>query len=361
MMLPLVVATFSPRPNLKFSLVWTNYPFDIYFFNVSKNPPTYSRCNLCKFTSNYNDKKPNSTPKDLILLVSLGKMKNLIAFIRSLRTTGSKCRVIVFADISALTNYEKKFYEEAENCGIEFINIGMVKLGNENGMYYLKYCLIRDFLILNRDKFDRIIACDMFDSIVQHDPFISAFNESQVYFSNEGFHIIENKFNMDYLNDAIKSMKQIDPNFTMNYKNGEYDVLIDKWIVNGGLQAAGDADSMIAFCEEMIKTGNFNLLEAYAMDQGFINLLLHTRMFEGKFKYKVESHRSDIFSTMGYWLYIVDYDKKPEKIEFGKISRSNYYPGIIHQFDRSTKIVKAFLDVCPNDRNYPDYIRYDRN
>lgn len=108
----------------------------------------YNQCILCKFTPKNRKYISNSSKKDAILSFGLNNLYNLFPLIRSLRTTGSKCRFILLTNSKSLTMYSSAYYKSANLCGVEFINISFVSYSKKE-TYFLRYFHLKNFLIKN--------------------------------------------------------------------------------------------------------------------------------------------------------------------------------------------------------------------
>ena len=67
------------------------------------------------------------------------KLNNLFPFVRTLRTTGTQCRFILFVNNKSLIRYPELFYQLAKDCGVEFINFGSVSFTKIQAMFLRFY------------------------------------------------------------------------------------------------------------------------------------------------------------------------------------------------------------------------------
>ena len=176
-------------------------------YNFSETPKGYNKCKLCSFVPNNGSHLPNSSGRDAIFLLGINKLTNLLPIVKTLRTTGSKCRVFLFTDAQTIKKYGlvRNFYVPLENCGLEIVNLGDLNTNDYYYICYLRYNIYKSFLILYRQFFDRIIFMDLYDSIIQHDPFTTEFGNS-LYLSDEGYIIRDNSFNLYYVEDGFKKL-----------------------------------------------------------------------------------------------------------------------------------------------------------
>ena len=320
---------------------------------IDKKINVSHRCKLCDFDIDNNGTTPNSSERDVILLVAFRKLYNLFPFVHSIRTTGCKARIFVFLDQIAEQSQTEEFYKQMEDCGVQFIPLYNYDPKFLDDVYYYRYLIYHNFLFANQKDIDRVIAVDLFDSIAQHDPFTVSFKKDYMYFSNEGYSLKENDFNLKTLEFAFEGLKKINASF--NRSDVNYHLLIQNPIINGGIQAGG-VKPFLAFSKFMTRIGDSKTMSAYGPDQAFLNYYLHTGAFENLFKYEIKLDKTAFISTIGVWLTDED-NVFPQTAELGNFERDNVKPAIIHQFDRSQVLYEAVIKACPNDSNVNDYSR----
>ena len=320
---------------------------------IDKEINVTNKCKLCDFVIDNNGTIPNSSERDVILLVSFRKLYNLFPFVHSIRTTGCKARIIVFLDQIAELSQTEQFYQQMKDCGVQFIRLYNYDPKFLDDVYYYRYIIYHNFLYINQDLIDRVIAIDLFDSIAQQDPFTLSFRTDQMYFSNEGYSLKENDFNLKTLEFAFEGLKKINESFKRSDVN--YHELIQQPIINGGIQAGG-IKPFLLFSEFMTRIGDPTTMAAYGPDQAFLNYYLHTGAFDDLFQYEIDFHKTAFISTIGVWLTDED-NVFPTSAELGNFERGDVKPAIIHQFDRSQVLFDAVIKACPNDSNINDYSR----
>lgn len=338
------------------SVSFSNYQnlFSFPYFIISKKPKPFDKCKLCSFTPNNGSYPPNSSPKDAIFVLGLNKLTNLLPIVKTLRTAGSRCRFFLFTDNSTLTNYKLsiKFFQMLEECGTEFVNLGHINSQNFYFICYLRYFIYKLFLIRYKKYFDRVIFMDLYDSIIQHDPFTTEFKNT-LYLSDEGYILKNDEFNRDNLDYGFRNIMQSgDPElfFSIEQRN----IIYNGNILNGGLQEGG-TESLIKFCEIMEKSGDVKSHRTYLLDQSFLNMIAYSGYLSKRMNFTIIPKGSDLSSTIG--IYVGEMNKNNVKIVFGNISIDDKFPAILHQFDRSSNIKDELRKVCPNDENFTDYLR----
>ena len=161
------------------------YSWDLEFFvgNLKLVPYTYSKnCPLCK--NSPHNKKPNSTPKDVILSYASGYISNMALFVRTLRTTHSNCSIVLFFDIeviNSLTDDEKQFLID---CDVQII---VCNFANAPEVYLKSYAfeLFESFIRNNVMMINRVIICDLFDFLFQGDPFNEYLPKDEIHIVHE--------------------------------------------------------------------------------------------------------------------------------------------------------------------------------
>ena len=328
--------------------------FDTFQFNITPIPKSFAKCKLCNFIPQNGKTTPNSSARDVIMSFGANRLYGLFPFVKSLRTTRTKCRLFVLVNTQALQQYSNFYYRTADQCGVEFVNIGPVDVTRKAAMF-LRYYMFRKFLIRNRKNIDRVIFCDLFDTVFQHDPFTVEFGDS-IYFTDEGTALCDNLLNLRWLKSVCKYFKaHPDPEFSIILHKEFLKNVRKHNIVNGGLQA-GTISLMIIYCTIMLKTGNKLTNELLFNDQGFLNLLIYSGYFKNKFNYTILPLTSDLFASISHYSDVIETEKSMKPI-FGKVGKDKSIPAVLHQYDRSPKVQAQLVKVCPNEFSLQDYTR----
>lgn len=328
--------------------------FDASHLDVTTSLKAYDKCKPCNFIPHNGKATPNSSGRDAILSFGANKLYGLFPFVRSLRTTGSKCRFFILVNSQALRRYSNFYYQNANECGVEFIDIGPVEITRKAAMFF-RYYLFRKFLIKNREKIDRVIFCDLYDTVFQHDPFTTEFGNT-LYFTDEETAIRDNMLNSRWLNSVYRYFKKHpDPDFPISFDKKSKKKIYQSNIINGGLQA-GTVPLLIKFCTVMLKTGNKLKMELLFNDQGFLNLMIYSGCFKNKFNYTIVPLKTDLFASISHYADVIETEKSIKPI-FGQAGKDGTVPGVLHQYDRSPKVRTQLIKACPNDLNLTDYIR----
>lgn len=132
-----------------------------------ETPHKENLCPACNFTPLY---PPTSTKRDVVLAAALNSIDRAEIFLRTLRMTGSRCRVILFLD--SKQSIEPHFLRFFKSCEIE-----PVYVDNQNnkilieGSKMTRYYYYHQWLSKHIDEVDRVLHSDTFDVFFQSDPF----------------------------------------------------------------------------------------------------------------------------------------------------------------------------------------------
>lgn len=330
------------------SLFYRNYNNSQFY--LSPTPKSFSKCQLCNFKP-YGKSIPNSSERDAILTIGTNKLLNLVLFIKTLRTTGSKCRFILFANNKVFSNYKSDFFRTIDDCGVEIINIG--DTSPDFRASHIRFMIFKEFLIKNRNLIDRVFLCDLYDTVVQHDPFITEFGNS-LYLNDEGFLIKQSPINSGWIYAGFKEWK-IENEPILKFDETLKKNIYNQKILNSGVQA-GTTDIMIKFCSIMCSSINKKTFQPFfPHDQAFQNMVVYSGYLDKRINYKILKTNTEFFASIDLISRIID--NSTEKLVFGDIKVDGGNPGILHQYDRSKKIRELLLEVCPNLNNFTDYIR----
>ena len=309
--------------------------FDQEEVNYTFTPFTPNeKCKFCNYTVR-NKEYANSTPRDVLMSGSFGTVQNIVVFLKTLRTTGSKCSVVVIMDNDAVSVLTDEMKEYIRNCGCQIINIGKLPIGNYPyaSMSYFYYPMYF-FLKKNKDKFDRVMKLDLFDAVFQGDPFNVQVNTTHLNIVDEGA-----TFNAWTGVWVINQFSKRYPPLTEEEKKHIY--------VCGGY-VAGGIDMIMHFIEELMKE---TIYEAGVDDQTTYNYLL----LRGSL---VNYPRSEIRKTD--FVYHTAYERMTnEPRDFGNIRTvrdKQAFASIIHQYYYRRQFGLSVLKACPRDS--PQLINY---
>ena len=317
-----------------------------YLNKTSFNNP-YQHCELCNMNIIDRNAKANSSPRDVILSISFGKIMSIFPFARALRTAGCRARIIIFVDDAAKKKYDLLFYQKLKDCGVELIQPNIRH--DYNDPTFQRYEVFMDYLLLHRSEIDRVITVDIFDTCAQSDPFTTDFRKDQLFLQPEGSILNSDPYNEDWIQCSYDNYKSLGIKSDVKI---DLKTLKNNEIVNGGEQAGG-IDEMIKFLDMILKTNNI------CQDQGFINFYYYSGLMKTEFKINVTplQHGNNLFSAIGILAFSGIFDVS-NTTSLGSVYVGDKLPSLIHQFDRSSNFASLIKNACPNyDPPFPDYIR----
>lgn len=226
-----------------------NYQKDKSIINAEFSPSC--RCNFKPL--NYTG---NSSPRDLIITSGVGELKNIKAFVRSIRTANCKATIVAITDSDPI--------KELADCGVVFIKINVID-GDFNKKR-IRWTFITEFLnIIDPNSFDRIIYADLFDSVFQADPFTAEFTKGKLLLSDE-----EEKVAVGY--------------FFTKYRNEYYGFDFSTWtnqtIFCSGLFGVEFEKGKTLFNIIGHMLPNYYDLEFELKDQHLFNTIIHSPFFQ---------------------------------------------------------------------------------
>jgi hypothetical protein len=76
-----------------------------------------SNCKLCDYP--VRNSKPNSSKRDVVIASSIGKVVNIILFVKTLRTTGSKANCVFLLDDVSYNSLSNKTRDIVVRCVVK--------------------------------------------------------------------------------------------------------------------------------------------------------------------------------------------------------------------------------------------------
>ena len=178
-------------------------PFDIFLEqSLAFRSIDYTNCELCHFP--VRNEVNDSSHEDLIIAAAVNHITNENFFSRTIRTTGSKCHIVIVCDEEAMNKLPKERYESAVSCGVQFCVVPSKRWGGGYwGKATIAYYYVLAYILRNRGVFKRIIFQDLFDSIFQGDPFTSDLISSpnEIHVTSE-YTSLQSQFMMQSIKEA---------------------------------------------------------------------------------------------------------------------------------------------------------------
>lgn len=282
-----------------------------------------SECGLCAGFKNRSS-SGNSTPNDLVIAALFGTQKyNFVAFVRNLRSVGCKCSILFFVDTEFYDNLKENERSIIEACGTVLIKYKFKE--KRPDMRTFKLLPIQIFLDQYYHLFDRVLACDVFDSYFQIDPFMAGLSYDKIFLSIERIKFRNNSINKFWL-------RTLDDNYKAKFYR-------DKFVINAGI-LVGKSDVFLDLLRAMSKPEFLNKSHLAPLDQAILNYLVYNGIFT-----KVEVDFAGKYCVSAA-LSIFERDADENQC-FHELWHHDVTPAIIHMFDRICPIRMAYYETCP--------------
>ena len=293
--------------------------------NLTFTFPKQGNCTYCNFTVR-NQEYADSSEKDIIILGALEKIENLSPFMRSLRTTGSKCSVVLLTDDASYI--DEVTLQSALDCGLQIIRCGHdlapdFPYGPHNFIYYL----IKEFLEQNKGKFDRVITIDLYDVIFQGDPFNVQVGRDFINAIDEGARFIDSRTNRNWW-----------PKYKPPLKSSE---LQNYYVCSGYF--AGSQEMMTRFIDLFIENTD---LETGTADQGTFNYIVLREMEKANLTKNPFREKELVYNTLGLNLFFERYAYK-QMGNIRTVRSHDAFASIVHRYYTSGVMTKSILKACP--------------
>ena len=298
---------------------------------------SFRQCDLCHYKKRFYQL---SIEEDLAISVLYGEnVYNVLNWVRSLRSTGCKCRILFFHEPSYLLNFNMEELNALNKCGVIWCNIG-VDISQKYDIHptTTRFLIIQNFLEAYGNYFRSVMISDVFDTLFQIDPFIPELFDTKIVFSIERVQFGNHDLNMRWV-------KALDPNWTNAFWRKKY-------VINNGFEI-GKPDLVLRLLYAINKPEYF--LKKNSTDQATVNYVYYRGIFpdlwidfEGK--YYISACYSLFYLTP-------DDDGFMHEIKYSTTTHA-----VIHQFDRICSLAENLAHVCPalddwhrNPSGRPDY------
>lgn len=258
----------------------------------------FSDCPLCH---NPLPVETHSSKRDLIIIFATFEAHRAVVPIRTIRTAGCQAKILLITDETTSIPWE------IQRCGVTVVTTKVDKEANLNVKRGIRFPFMQDFLPLVKDKFDRILYMDGFDTVFQSDPFPAFSTKNTLHYSGE---------NHTYrINYVLSNWRERAPNFNVPH-------WMDREVKCNGLILA-DLETMwkISYMENALfyRNGD-NICE----DQTFYEFLIEEGM--------IEAHGIKLFRNKELASILWSKEKYTHsKLGYIKQINTSWYPAIVHQ------------------------------
>ena len=312
------------------------FPWDLDFFVSSKSSlkpfQSINQCSFCNYTPQ--NKKSNSTPRDLVLSFASKALCNVALFVRTLRSTHCQSSLVILLDRDLINTLKQSEKILLYSCRCQIIPVNTENRPEKFIKNFL-FQLSESFLRINQRMIDRVIICDLFDAVFQGDPFHEYFPKNMVHFIDENA-----TFRASYPN--IKMMNDIEPNFTLTDEQ-----LDSKYYCSGYMGAY--VSQMIVFLDVFLQ----GVSSDHWLDQGIFNLAYLKGDFD-KAGLRVGSAKP--YEFVAHMVLIGDRGKE---FPYVPICDDPQVPALIlhHTYMASPVFFKSLIRACPRpDTTFHDYL-----
>jgi len=292
-------------------------------------------CPLCKFSPFH---EPSSSKHDVILASALSEMKRVEYFIRTLRTTGCRARVILFLDnLNQIDFYWKKILKL---CDIEVVLVhyqsDVIHSAPKLSRYYHEY----EWLKNNIKDVNRVLHTDTFDVIFQSDPFISDINESNLYFTLEPVTLSESLWTEKWIEQCYGL--EVVQDFSSEF-------------VSCSGVTLGGAKPYFKYLEILVGSPQWSRCFGHSLDQAHHNYLLFSGDFQSAGLSIEFMDCQSPYLTMHFCCKKQKCTLKSKGVLY--INSSNP-PVLIHQYNRWKNITQMNFNKCPKHNFYYGFSKF---
>ena len=278
---------------------------------------------LCRFNSS--TKKISSSKRDVLFFYASSFGPGLELAIKSIRSTGSNCRIILF-----FPTLQKMRRSEEKMCNIlqiEIIRIDDNK--NRNDVpHMIRYEYEYQWLRTHLKEVDRIFHSDSFDVFFQGDPFSESVSKTELTFVVEPHCIRSCGWNTFWLAKCY-----VEP--TLNQMRHHY------IICSGSI--AGSSSMYFKLLKLMINSPEWSRCWEKSLDQSILNVLVWMgNLTSAGINYSYTGCHGGFFTVQ--WCAL---EKTIQYNEHGQIiSQKGTVPAYIHQYNRIENFTKELYKRC---------------
>ena len=279
----------------------------------------------------------NSTPRDLIIVPMMKYSYNLEIFVRSLRSTGCKARIVIFHDEMSLESLNEYVYKLIEDCGVILIDIGVIQPRFVPFPYEVRHPWYYKFLLHFRKDFDRIIISDLSDVFFQTDPFTEEFTNRTMQITTELVTLDKCPINREWVEKA-------DPYYDPVFYQGRITLCFGLFY--------GSMNAMLSFYDTFFRKKAWANFRLKTIDQGYLNYYFYRGKFAKNGLHLTATLPNDLIISVrgGASNDVIDN-------ETGYVLMNNtvVIPAMIHHYNRICSFISNIKHVCPSENPDKEY------
>jgi len=267
-----------------------------------------------------------SSNRDVVFFFATSWSSGFDLAIKSLRSTGAKCRIVLFVPSRFFLNYRR-------NLVLNLLNIEIIKDCNAtNGRnmvpHMIRYEYEKIWLEKHIGEIDRVFHTDTFDVFFQGDPFCTSISNESLAFVIEPHLIRSCGWNTDWISRC--------------YGSKELFSLRHEFIICSG-SIAGPAYQYLQLLNLMISQKHWESCWENSMDQPILNYLVWKGVVKEKgIKYHFVGCDSGFFTVQ--WCVL---EREIRYNEHGQvISLMNTVPAYVHQYNRVQPFSTYLYSIC---------------
>jgi hypothetical protein len=288
-------------------------------------PSNGSSCPLCSFAPLHT---PTSSRRDVILAAALTELKRVEYFLRTLRTTGTRARIILFLDNAETASVDWLRFFQA--CDIEPVFVEHVNPVIRSAPKLSRYYFYQQWLLKHIDEVDRVIHTDTFDVIFQSDPFLPHLNASKLYFTFEPVTLGDSHWTMQWIQqcygkDSVKPFRRLP--------------------VSCSGVTAGGARPFLTYLTVLLAHPVWTSCFGHSLDQAHHNWLWYNGQF-GAAGLEIESlDCNSEFLTMHFCCNRASCALRDNGVIYG--NNTGRAPVLVHQYNRWKNLTRRNPVMCP--------------
>lgn len=319
------------------SVIFTTYIMAILMENpieqtediISEDSKPYPRCPLCNFDPIH---PPTSTRRDAVLAAALTELKRVEYFLRTLRTTGTRARIILFLDNKKTASIEwRKFFTA---CDVEPVFITNPDPVVRSAPKLSRYYYYQQWLKLHIGEVDRVIHSDTFDVIFQSDPFIPIITPDSLYFTFEPVVLGSSHWTDQWITQCYG--REVSRQFKKNP-------------VSCSGVTAGGSRPFLKYLDIMLSYPKWTSCFGHSLDQAHHNYLLYNGDFDRAGLHISSFDCNSPYLTMHFCCKRAKCSWKEGGYIYG--NNTDVIPVLVHQYNRWKNLTARNPTFCPAKNN----------
>lgn len=300
-----------------FPLIVINF---IRYFIPKQQIIQYDRyCNFSK------DLYRGSTNRDVLFLVADSFRPGLELAIKTLRSTGCQCRILIFSSKIYIPDRVMNIFNR---LNVEIILNSTNVPGRTISPHMNRYEYEREWLQNHINEVDRVFHADAFDVLFQKDPFSPEIKNDRLLFVVEPHLFQSCGWNIAW--------------FKQCFNSSTFSKVKDKYIICSG-SIIGGAIPYLQFLEIMISLPEWKSCYGSSLDQPIVNYLVWLNVLKDHdIKYNFTGCDGNFLTIQ--WCQL---DKKIPLNQHQQIqSLGGSIPAFVHQYNRIESLATMFYGIC---------------